>query len=585
MKNYKKNASPGKELVRQEKILLILLPFWSSLIPPIGIASLKSFLKQHNYDVKTIDVNVEADFKDFYDTYFDILRENVPGNKKGNFFSIGHDVLRNQMMAYLNYKDETEYLELVKVLIRKTFYVDVDIQEVLKLNRIIEGFYIRLREYLLNLLGKEKPTVLGLSVYSDTLPASMFAFKLTRETYPHIKTVMGGGIFADQLAGGSKNMEIFLKKTEDYIDKIIIGEGEILFLKLLRNELPGSKRVYKLDDINWEILNLSSADVLDMSDFDLRSYPYIVSYTSRSCPFQCSFCSETIQWGKFRRKTGRQVHEELIKLYKRHGSQLFLLSDSLLNPVIGELSDAFLKSDISLYWEGWLRVDKRVCDIENTWRWRRSGFYHARLGIESGSPHVQELMGKKLALPQIKGAISALASIGIKTTTLWVIGHPGETEADFRQTLDLVEELRKDIYEAECRPFYFYPTGQVNSDSDWWGKMRKIPLYPGSAEDILLFQTWLLDCEPSREVAYQRMNRFVEHCKKLGIPNPYSIHDIFQADERWKKIHKNAVPSLVDFKNSGKYIEESKHVEKLNLVQPSIRGKDEEYQEYLDFGF
>ena len=335
MKNYKKNASPGKELVRQEKILLILLPFWSSLIPPIGIASLKSFLKQHNYDVKTIDVNVEADFKDFYDKYFDILRENVPGNKKGNFFSIGHDVLRNQMMAYLNYKDETEYLELVKVLIRKTFYVDVDIQEVLKLNRIIEGFYTRLREYLLNLLGKEKPTVLGLSVYSDTLPASLFAFKLTRETYPHIKTVMGGGIFADQLAGGSKNMEIFLKKTEDYIDKIIIGEGEILFLKLLRNELPGSKRVYKLDDINWEILNLSSADVLDMSDFDLRSYPYIVSYTSRSCPFQCSFCSETIQWGKFRRKTGKQVHEELIKLYQKHGSQLFFFFFSLLNPVIG----------------------------------------------------------------------------------------------------------------------------------------------------------------------------------------------------------------------------------------------------------
>ncbi|MCP5105078.1 MAG: hypothetical protein GY950_16945, partial [bacterium] len=41
--------------------------------------------------------------------------------------------------------------------------------------------------------------------------------------------------------------------------------------------------------------------------------------------------------------------------------------------------------------------------------------------------------------------------------------------------------------------------------------------------------------------------RFVEHCKKLGIPNPYSFKEIFDADGRWNKLQKFAVPSLDKF--------------------------------------
>ncbi len=567
-----------------EKILLALLPFWSPLIPPIGLACLKSSLERHHYDVKTVDANVKIDFTDMYDRYFDILRQNVPENKQGNFLSVGQDVLNNQMMAYLNYTDEAKYLELVNVLIQKSFYIDMENEEVLKLHRIISEFFIELKEYLLLLLEREKPSVLGLSVFSGNLAASLFAFEITRETHPHIRTVMGGAVFADQLADGTPNFEILLEKTGTYIDNIIIGEGELLFLKLLKGEFPASKRVLMLKDIDGEILDLSSADVLDTRDFDCSNYPFIVSYASRSCPFQCSFCSETIQWGRYRKKKPHQVFEELMELYRRHRSQLFLLSDSLLNSVIRDLAEEFLKSDRSLYWSGWLRVDKHVCDIENTFKWRRSGFYHARLGIESGSEHVLELMGKSISLEQIRASVSSLATAGIKTTTLWVVGHPGEREEDFRKTLDLIEELRNDIYEAECRPFYYYLSGQVGSGDDWWGNMKKVPLYPGEAEDMLVFQTWLLDCEPAREVSYERMNRFVAHCRKLGIPNPYSMHDIYEADERWKKLHKNAVPPLVDFKNSGTYIDENKSVKRVNLVNVSGPG-DNAQKEYMDFGF
>ena len=157
---------------------------------------------------------------------------------------------------------------------------------------------------------KEKPDVLGISVFKGSLPASLFAFKLAKEHNPRLTTVMGGGVFADQLAPGSPDWDLFLEKNP-FIDKIIIGEGELLFLKLLRNELPGAQKIFTLGDINGEILNISSLEIPDFSGFDLNYYPALAAYTSRSCPFQCNFCSETVRWGKYRKKDAEQVVSEI----------------------------------------------------------------------------------------------------------------------------------------------------------------------------------------------------------------------------------------------------------------------------------
>jgi hypothetical protein len=49
----------------------------------------------------------------------------------------------------------------------------------------------------------------------------------------------------------------------------------------------------------------------------------------------------------------------------------------------------------------------------------------------------------------------------------------------------------------------------------------------------------------------------------LGIPNPYSLHEIAKADERWIKLQKNAVPPLMAFKRKGHLIAENRLVKKL----------------------
>ena len=108
----------------ENNVLLALLPFWTPLIPPMGIACLKSYLRQHGCEAKTIDANTENQFKEIYNKYFDILKEAVPRNRKGNFYSIGHDVLHHHLMAYLNYTTEPEYIQLIKEVIYNTFYFE-----------------------------------------------------------------------------------------------------------------------------------------------------------------------------------------------------------------------------------------------------------------------------------------------------------------------------------------------------------------------------------------------------------------------------------------------------------------------------
>jgi branched-subunit amino acid aminotransferase/4-amino-4-deoxychorismate lyase len=77
---------------------------------------------------------------------------------------------------------------------------------------------------------------------------------------------------------------------------------------------------------------------------------------------------------------------------------------------------------------------------------------------------------------------------------------------------------------------------------------------------MLITQTWTLNTYPSREEVYDRARRFKEHCKKLGIPNPYSISEIYSADERWKKLQRNAEPSLMDLNKGEVKPDESKKV-------------------------
>jgi radical SAM superfamily enzyme YgiQ (UPF0313 family) len=578
IKETKENLQDNVKEVQhreKEKILLAILPYWDPMIPPMGITSLKVFLQGHGYKVKTVDLIIKKECLEFYQDYFDTLRDCIPEEKQGNFNNIGHDVLQNHMMAHQNYTDEKKYAELVKILIYKSYYVEVTNTHVHKLNKIMADFYVMLKDYFLRLLEEEKPDVVGVTAYKCTVPASLFVLKLTKEKYPHIKTLMGGGTFNETHAPDSPNFEALLKISANYLDKIILGQGELLFLKYLQGELPPDQRVYTKADIGGRILQFPELDIPDFSDLEMDRYPCLAATASASCPYQCSFCVSSKVGGPYRPKDPKQTVDEMIQMYKKHGHQLFFMTDSLLNPVITDLANEFIKSGVSLYYDAYFRVQDDASDIRNTLLWRRGGLYRVRLGTESGSQRILDKMDKRITAAQIKAAVTALAYAGIKVTTYWVIGHPGETEEDFQQTLNLVEELKDDIFQSECNYFLLHYSKQTSQEE--WQKYIRL-LYPEKALNMLVFQfyTPAADLEPSREETFRRVHRFEAHCRKLGIPNPYSYKGHTEADQRWKKLHKNAVPPLLDFLKKEKYINENLQI-KVPTMTRNVRSNDDDF--------
>lgn len=564
--------TPEQEPIR-DKILLILLPYWSPLVPPHGIAHLKNFLQNYGYKVTTVDANTEVKFKQLYYKYFDVLKKFIPGNKRGNYYNIGNDVLREHMMAHINYKNESEYIALVKILVHRIFYWNIETSQVQELNEVLKEFYFVMEHYIAEMLERENPEVFGISVFRDTLPASLFSFRLCRQRYPPIKTVMGGGIFSIQLPPGSPNFEFFKEKTKDCIDKIIIGKGEQAFLQYLKSMRP--KEIVDKTGADMPINPASIRDIPDLSDFDVKAYQYIGAFGSTGCPFRCSFCNVESFFGKYRKKEVIRTVDEMEEIHQKYGTRIFFMFDELLNPIITGIANEFIKREISLYWDAYLRVDEAACNTHNTMLWRRGGFYRARLGVESGSQRMLDLMNKKITVEQTRATLINLANAGIKTTVYVVIGYPGETEQDFQKTLALIEDLKIYIWEAECNPFTYFYTGQPKNDE--WANQR-VSLYPENAKDMLLYQTWIVNQPPTREEMYRRVNRFVELCKKLEISVAWSLADVKKADERWKKLHKNAVPSIFDLTYKNSHHDELKHVKEFLWAQdPHIQEDNVEF--------
>lgn len=528
------------------KIRLSIMPFWSPLTPPLGISCLKAYLEQYGYDVHTTDYNTISRLYSYGAQYISLIKSYISSEKIGNVAMVGYDTLTLHLCAYNNQDCNNDYYMLVKLLIRNNFFCEADEGLLKGLCEIIDQFYSLFAKHLMMELEENEIDVYGISCYSLTLGPSVFAFKLIKEHYPNIKTIMGGGIFADQLCPGFVDFVEFTEKTP-FIDYFVIGEGEILFLNLLRSNFQNAPRVI-INDNSIEKVCLNNAPSPNFSDFDMSSYSQLSSYSSRSCPYRCGFCSETVQWGEYRSKKAIHVARELSSMVSKYNKRVVVLADSLLNPNINMLADTLISKfpNEEFYWDAYLRVCDMANNIDMVMKWRKAGLYRARLGIESGSQKVLDLMHKRTTIQDIKTNIRNLAKAGIKVSTYWVVGYPGETDDDFVQTLEMLKVLKDDIYEADPHPYYFFPKGQAEV---WDGINSYKRVYPEKFSKMMMVSTWQLNKEPLREITYKRLQLFEQCCRECDIRNPYSLLEIHRADKRWKKIHESSVPAIYDIIN------------------------------------
>jgi hypothetical protein len=513
-------------------ICLIMAPYFVPLAPPLGISLLKAHLEREGHSVHCIDFNVDPTFWSLHLQYMRALETadpHVSMEGQSRLWSI-----RNaHLLSILNGASLAQSAAFIR---RITPYYGIDCPGPLADTlSTIAGKVFAQAEKLMGEYDFRRFSMVGCSTYTTSLALALYFLRIAKRSNPAIRTLMGGGVFADDLAPGSQNFNTLIEEYP-FVDQTVIGEGELIMSLLARGEFCDRKHI-SMADVNGDTLPLQESAMPDFSDFPTSRYYHLTLEGGRSCPFQCAFCSETVQWGKYRKKSHDQVASQMFALAKIYNNPRFFMGDSLMNPYIEALSAELLKSREKVLFDGYLRADPLPGDPERTAKWAASGCYRVRLGIESGSQDTLELIDKRTGPAIISRALRSLARAGIRTTTYWVVGFPGETEKAFQETMQFIEDNQESIYEVEAHPFSYFPVGQVAS-----GQWKGVRLYDEDVQKAMKFGVWdIVDANPPREERYRRLRRVATLAAKLRVKNVYSFKDREVADTRWMGLHNHAV--------------------------------------------
>lgn len=526
------------------KILLIMPPFWDPICPPQGIVSLKSYLEKRGYEVHIADFNVDGRLFALQRKYFDLGMGHFPQWKFLNIPRNGPRYFaRHQLVWFSGRHQKARYKELIRLILNFDGKSTCNEQIIDAFDSIIEESFNIVASKTKELMDQINPDVVGCTMLESTFPSALAILKKVKEINPMTVTILGGPGVVTGNTVDDGNLQRISERCE-WIDAFIYGEGE----RVLENYLEGAfgdKKILTINDLQDAQSMRSKTDaLLDINEIPMSNYDglpaikylWLSVFTSRGCPFKCAFCYEKDYWVHFRKKKVEKVIEEMKMLSTRYGkTKLFYLCDSLANHIATPLSTALLSKNEKIRWDCYMRITPECLDVEKVRLWRKGGMERARIGVESGSPRVLELMNKDIRTEQIERGLKNFAESGISTTTLWIAGFPGERVEDFQESMRFLNDNHRFIYQADIWEFISSPRELSTSDESGSDFSTK-PAYPEEFDDLLIIKYYDLAkmCLPQER--FDRISQFEQLRMKLGVPNPYSLAELLNANKRWVKL-------------------------------------------------
>lgn len=169
---------------------------------------------------------------------------------------------------------------------------------------------------------------------------------------------------------------------------------------------------------------------------------------SIGCPYSCGFCGFSMyDCHKRSKRNIKTVLEEIKYLTDDHGLNAVNFSDELLLFTSEELQEikAFReRTENGFIWGGETRPTLQ--SKEQLRQMYDAGCRWLLLGLETGSDHIRKLVGKELDNEKVRQVTEWCTEIGIETYGSFIIGFPGETEDDLRDTVSFALSLDLDAF-------------------------------------------------------------------------------------------------------------------------------------------
>ncbi|MFM2118732.1 MAG: magnesium-protoporphyrin monomethyl ester anaerobic oxidative cyclase [Pseudomonadota bacterium] len=311
------------------------------------------------------------------------------------------------------------------------------------------------------------PDIVGCTAITPAIYQAEAVLRLARQLNPKVVTVLGGihGTF----------MYPQVLKEAPWIDAIVRGEGEQVFLNLVRAvdegvwaEASGAGRaavrgITYLQD--GQVIATPAEPTLqdldritpDWSVLEWQHYTYIplgvrvaIPNLARGCPFTCSFCSQWKFWRDYRIRDPKKVVDEIEGLVRDHQVGFFILADE--EPTIHRKKFiAFCEELIArglpdkVQWG----INTRVTDILRDEKllplFRRAGLVHVSLGTEAAAQLKLERFNKETTIAQNRRAIRLLREAGIVTEAQFIVGLENETAETLEETYRMARDWNPDM--------------------------------------------------------------------------------------------------------------------------------------------
>ena len=323
-------------------------------------------------------------------------------------------------------------------------------------------------EDIKKVITEKKPDIVGISVpFTSQFRNAERVARIAKAVNPKIITVFGG-------PDPSVRFKAILEN--DYCDYCIIGEGEETFHEFVKkfasqSTFEGVKGMAYKDkgtiryeprpfNANLDALPFPAFDLVDMNLYlqnealyKNRSKIYkksISIITSRGCPYSCVFCSIRLHMGQKYRAHSPEYVMKLLRLYiNKYGITQFHFEDdnvSFDKQRFETILDCIIKENLQIQWDtpNGVRIDSLNYNILQ--KMKKSGCVQITLAIESGNQRVlDEVIKKKTKLPYILEIVKYCKELKIPANAFYVIGFPGETIKEMKDTTNLALKLYRDL--------------------------------------------------------------------------------------------------------------------------------------------
>ena len=289
------------------------------------------------------------------------------------------------------------------------------------------------------------PDLVGLTAMTFTLVDVKLVVREIRKRSPKIKIIIGGphtAIYPE---------ECFDPKGLG-ADYVVVGEGEITLNELASDIEIGKpkNRIYRQTNF---IQNLDELPFADYGAVDINDYysvlaeetPSVTLFTSRGCPFSCAYCDRPALGKGFRPQTAKRVVDEMEHVQNIGAKEIFFYDDtfSVSMKRVMEICTEYKKRNLKIKWD--IRTRVNVVNEDLLLNMKEAGCERIHFGVESGNPRIVRVMNKGTSIKQVEDAFNLCKKYKIKTLAYFMLGNPGETFDDVKDTLEVSRRIKPDF--------------------------------------------------------------------------------------------------------------------------------------------